>query len=167
MFFLAARFGRLADRDGPRRYLTLGPLAMAAGMLLFTLITDTNPLRPVPGVLLFAFGLSMTVAPITSTALKAAPATESGVAAGVNTTVSRLGGLLATPVLGIVIVAVFSASTGAHHGDPFATTGTSADARAAATSAFRAGMVVAAGLCIAGALVALRGLPGGPGVDRS
>ena len=24
MFFLAARFGRLADRDGPRIYLTLG-----------------------------------------------------------------------------------------------------------------------------------------------
>ena len=162
MFFLAARFGRLADRDGPRRYLTLGPLAMAAGMLLFTLVTDTNPLRPVPGVLLFAFGLSMTVAPITSTALKAAPASESGVAAGVNTTVSRLGGLLATPVLGIVIVAVFSASTGAHHGDPFATSGMSADAQAAATSAFRAAMLVAAGLCAAGALVALRWLPSGP-----
>jgi EmrB/QacA subfamily drug resistance transporter len=162
MFFLAARFGRLADRDGPRRYLTLGPLAMAAGMLLLTLVTDTNPLRPVPGVLLFAFGLSMTVAPITSTALKAAPASESGVAAGVNTTVSRLGGLLATPVLGIVIVAVFSASTGAHHGDPFATSGMSADAQAAATSAFRAAMLVAAGLCAAGALVALRWLPSGP-----
>jgi EmrB/QacA subfamily drug resistance transporter len=162
MFFLAARFGRLADRDGPRRYLTLGPLAMAAGMLFLTLVTDTNPLRPVPGVLLFAFGLSMTVAPITSTALKAAPASESGVAAGVNTTVSRLGGLLATPVLGIVIVAVFSASTGAHHGDPFATSGVSADAQAAATSAFRAAMLVAAGLCAAGALVALRWLPSGP-----
>jgi EmrB/QacA subfamily drug resistance transporter len=167
MFFLAARFGRLADRDGPRRYLTLGPLAMAAGMLLFTLITDTNPLRPVPGVLLFAFGLSMTVAPITSTALKAAPASESGVAAGVNTTVSRLGGLLATPVLGIVIVAVFAASTGAHHGDPFATSGLSADAQAAATSAFRAAMAVAAGLCAVGALVALWGLPAGPKIDRS
>src|SRR5205823_3518976 len=96
MFLLAARFGRLADRDGPRRYLVVGPLVMAGGMLAFTLITDTSPLRAVPGVLLFSLGLAITVAPITSTALKAAPDRYSGLAAGVNTTVSRIGSLIAT-----------------------------------------------------------------------
>ena len=51
MFFLAARFGRLADRDGPRIYLTLGPIVMAAGMVLFTLITSTALAQIVPGVI--------------------------------------------------------------------------------------------------------------------
>ena len=98
MFFLAARFGRLADRDGPRRYLLVAPLVMAVGMVLLTLVTETNPLVPLPGVVVLAFGLAMMVAPITSAALKAAPDQFAGLAAGVNTTVSRLGGLIATPL---------------------------------------------------------------------
>src|SRR5438552_1789710 len=92
MFFLAARFGRLADRDGPRRYLTLGPHVMAAGMVLFLLVTSTNLAQVVPGMIVFALGLSILVAPITSTALKAAPARYSGLAPGVHTPVSRMGG---------------------------------------------------------------------------
>src|SRR5262249_25564179 len=123
MFVLAARFGRLADRDGPRRYLTLGPVVMAAGMALFTLATSTSLAQVAPGMVVFALGLSITVAPITSTALKAAPAAYSGLAAGVNTTVSRVGGLVATPLLGIVITLVFAAHAGGTGSDPFATTG--------------------------------------------
>ena len=123
MFFLAARFGRLADRDGPRRYLTIGPIVMAGGMALFTLATSTSLAQIAPGVIVFALGLSITVAPITSTALKAAPPRFSGLAAGVNTTVSRMGGLIATPLLGVVISLVFAAHAGGTGADPFATTG--------------------------------------------
>ena len=54
MFLLAARFGRLADRDGPRRYLTLAPLVMARRVLLLTFVTSTNPLVPLPGVIVLA-----------------------------------------------------------------------------------------------------------------
>src|SRR6185503_3037290 len=49
IFFLAARFGRLADRDGPRLYLTVAPLVMAVGFVLLTLVRSTNPLAPLPG----------------------------------------------------------------------------------------------------------------------
>ena len=47
MFFLAARFGRLADRDGPRIYLTLGPIVMAArhGAVLAHHVDDPHPDR--------------------------------------------------------------------------------------------------------------------------
>jgi len=161
MFVLAARFGRLADRDGPRRYLTMGPIVMGAGMALFMLATSASLLQVVPGMVVFALGLSITVAPITSTALKAAPATYSGLAAGVNTTVSRMGGLIATPLLGVVISAVFAAHAGGTGADPFATTGLGPAGQAAAVSAFRAAMVVAALLCAGGGLIAWAFLPRG------
>ena len=158
MFFLAARFGRLADRDGPRRYLTLAPLVMAAGFMLLTLVQSTNPLVPLPGVLVLALGLAMLVAPITATALKAAPDRYAGLAAGVNTTVSRLGGLIATPILGVVITLVFVANAPHSDLDPFATHGLSPGDLDATVTAFRAGMAVAVGLCIAGSVLAFRGL---------
>jgi EmrB/QacA subfamily drug resistance transporter len=162
MFFLAARFGRLADRDGPRLYLTIGPAVMAVGMLLFTLATSTNIAQILPGVIVFALGLSITVAPITSAALKGAPPRYSGLAAGVNTTVSRIGGLLATPLLGVVIGLVFTAHVGGSGSDPFATEGMSAAAQAAAISAFRVAMVVAAAICAGSGVVAWVFMPRGP-----
>ena len=158
MFFLAARFGRLADRDGPRRYLTLAPLLMAAGLVLLTFVQSTNPLVPLPGVLVLALGLAMLVAPITATALKAAPDRYAGLAAGVNTTVSRMGGLIATPILGIVITLAFVADAQHSQLDPFATHGLAPGDLDATVTAFRAGMAVAVGLCLAGSLLAFRGL---------
>jgi MFS family permease len=161
MFFLAARFGRLADRDGPRLYLTLGPVVMAIGMLLFTLATSTHLAQIVPGVLLFALGLSITVAPITSAALKGAPPRYAGLAAGVNTTVSRIGGLIATPLLGVIIALVFTAHVGGSAADPFATEGMSVAAQAAAVAAFRVAMVVAAVLCAGAGVIAWVFMPRG------
>jgi EmrB/QacA subfamily drug resistance transporter len=158
MFVLAARFGRLADRDGPRRYLTLAPVVMGAGFVLLTLVTSTNPLVPLPGVLVMAVGLAMLVAPITSTALRAAPDRYTGVAAGVNTTVSRLGGLIATPLIGVAITLVFASAAPHPAAGPFATHVFSADQRNATVTAFRAGIGLAVALCLAGALLAARGL---------
>ena len=163
MFFLAARFGRLADRDGPRRYLTIAPLVMAAGYGLLTLVQSTSPLAPLPGVLVLALGLAVLVAPVTATALKAAPDRFAGLAAGVNTTVSRLGGLIATPVLGIVITLVFTAEAAHPHLNPFATHGLSPADQDATVSAFRAGLAASAGLCVAGSALAFWGLKVAPG----
>jgi EmrB/QacA subfamily drug resistance transporter len=158
MFVLAARFGRLADRDGPRRYLIVAPLVMAVGFVLLTLVTSTNPLVPLPGVLVMAVGLAMLVAPITATALRAAPDRFAGLAAGVNTTVSRLGGLIATPLIGVAITLVFASAAPHPAAGPFATHVLSADQRDATVTAFRAGIGVAVALCLAGALLAARGL---------
>ena len=36
MFLLSKRFGRLADRSGPRLLMGLGPLVSAAGLLLYS-----------------------------------------------------------------------------------------------------------------------------------
>ncbi len=158
MFLLAPRFGRLADRDGPRRYLTLAPLIMGVGFLLLTFIRSTNPLVPLPGVIVMSVGLAMLVAPITSTALRAAPDRFAGLAAGVNTTVSRLGGLIATPLVGVVITLVFASSAPHPDRGPFAAHAVLADQRDATAMAFRAGIAVVVVLCVAGAVLAARGL---------
>jgi len=158
MFVLAPRFGRLADRDGPRRYLTLAPLVMAAGFLLLTLIRSTNPLVPLPGVIVMSVGLAMLVAPITATALRAAPDRFAGLAAGVNTTVSRLGGLIATPLVGVVITLVFASAAPHPDAGPFATHAVLAAQRDATATAFRAGIGAVVVLCVAGAVLAARGL---------
>jgi EmrB/QacA subfamily drug resistance transporter len=158
MFVLAARFGRLADRDGPRRYLAVAPVVMSAGFAMLTLISSTNPLVPLPGVLVLSVGLAMLVAPITATALKAAPDEYAGLAAGVNTTVSRLGGLIATPLLSVVITLVFAAAASHHDIEPFARH-LSADQRDATISAFRAGIATAILLSLGGTVIALRWLP--------
>ena len=112
-------------------------------------------------MVVFALGLSITVAPITSTALKAAPARYSGLAAGVNTTVSRVGGIIATPLLGVVISIVFVSHGGGTGGDPFAITGLGASGEAAATSAFAVAMFAAAALCATGGAIAWVFLPKG------
>ena len=50
---------------------------------------------------MFAVGLSLTVAPLTTTVLADAEPGEAGEASGVNNAVARIAGLLAVAVLGI------------------------------------------------------------------
>jgi EmrB/QacA subfamily drug resistance transporter len=101
MLLLSARMGRLAQRIGPRWPMTVGPLVAAAGLTLYTRIgADASyAVDVLPGVLVFAFGLSVTVAPLTATVLAAAPAQQAGVASAVNNDVARVAGLLAVAVL--------------------------------------------------------------------
>ncbi len=126
--------------------------------MLLTLVTGMSPIVPLPGVLVMALGLAILVAPITATALKAAPDRYSGLAAGVNTTVSRLGGLIATPLIGVVITLVFANRAPHPHADPFAVHALLPAQRDATVTAFRAGIAAAVVLCVAGSVLAARGL---------
>ena len=54
-----------------------------------------------PPLLGFAVGLSLTVAPLTTTVLSDAGAGDAGVASGVNNAVARVAGLIAIAVIGI------------------------------------------------------------------
>jgi EmrB/QacA subfamily drug resistance transporter len=102
MILLSPRSGALAARIGPRTQLITGPLLGAGGLALLLRVDATHQdyLRDVlPGVLVFALGLTSMVAPLTSTVMGAAPADDVGVASGVNNAISRAGGLLAVAVL--------------------------------------------------------------------
>ncbi len=101
MFLLSARSGALSARIGPRLQMSVGPLLMAAGMLMYARIDASGNylLEVLPAVLLFGLGLSILVAPLTATALSSAPPERTGLASAVNNTVARTGSLLAVACL--------------------------------------------------------------------
>jgi EmrB/QacA subfamily drug resistance transporter len=109
MFVLSMRFGALADRHGPRLFMGAGPLIAAAGMAwLLRLDADVDYLVDLlPGLLLFALGLSMTVAPLTATVLADADDSNAGIASGVNNAIARVAGLVAIAAVGAVVAASF------------------------------------------------------------
>jgi EmrB/QacA subfamily drug resistance transporter len=160
MIVLAARFGTLADRNGPRLYLTAGPALLGVGTLLFLLVDERSDFwtAGVASLLVFSLGLAMLVAPITSTALKSAPERYAGIASGINSTVSRLGSLISVALIALVISLVFQAQTDNEDAVPLARNQESAELREASKDGFRAGMLLAGGLAFAGAVVAAVGI---------
>ncbi len=155
IILLAARFGRLADRHGPRLYLTVGPVLVGAGALLLLPMDEKSEFWTfgLPGLLVFALGLAMLVAPITSTALSSVSTDFAGIASGVNSTISRLGNLLAVAIIGLVISIVFDAAAGVTSAVPLAADQVDPALRSASIDAFRAGMLVAAACAFGGALL--------------
>ena len=150
----SARIGRYSDEHGPRLPLTLGPLLLGAGYGVYATVQTHDEVwtRGSVGVALFSAGLVLVVAPITAAALSAAPARFAGIASGVNTTVSRLGGLVSVAVIGLVITLVVNAD--ARSGTiPFDRDDHSARATHAFRHAFESGMGLAAALALAGAAV--------------
>ncbi|MBF6221051.1 MFS transporter [Nocardia abscessus] len=101
MLLLSAPAGRWAQAHGPRIPMTAGPLLAAAGLVLLLRIgPETTYLTDVlPGVLVFGLGLAVLVAPLTGAVLGAVPASEAGIASGVNNAVARTAQLLAVASL--------------------------------------------------------------------
>jgi EmrB/QacA subfamily drug resistance transporter len=110
MFLLSRRFGALADRHGPRLFLTFGPLMVAAGFFaLLRLDADTSyATELVPALLLYSLGLAITVAPLTATVLADADEHDAGIASAVNNAIARTAGLLATAAVGAVLAGFYA-----------------------------------------------------------
>jgi len=101
MLLLSSRSGALAARIGPRLQMSVGPLVLALSLALFTRVGASGDYLTavLPAVLAFGFGVAIMVAPLTATALSAAPADHAGIASAVNNDVARVGGLIAVAVL--------------------------------------------------------------------
>lgn len=97
--------GGLASRIGPRLPLTIGPLVVAAGLLLGTRITsDASYWANVfPAVTVIAAGMGLAVAPLTSSVLVSVDAEDTGMVSGFNTALSRAGRMVAVALLGAVL----------------------------------------------------------------
>lgn len=97
----SSRSGALAARIGPRLQMSAGPVVIGAGVALFTLTGGSgNYLAEVfPGAVVFGAGLAITVAPLTSTVLAAAPARHADMASAVNNDVARAAALIAVALL--------------------------------------------------------------------
>jgi EmrB/QacA subfamily drug resistance transporter len=133
---LSSYFGMLAGKYGPRLFMGLGPIIGGIGYLLMLGIgEDVNYWTQVlPGVLVFALGLTMTVAPLTAAILGSISSEQSGIGSAINNAVSRIAGLIAIALIGVIA-------------------GTTLD-----VPALHRGLMVTGGLLIAGGVVSLIGI---------
>lgn len=105
LFVLSFWTGKLLGRYGARSTLTVGCCIVSAGFLGLCL----------PGVggsywstffvpmLVLGLGMSICVSPLTTTVMNSAPDDQLGAASGVNNAVSRVAGLLAVAVFGLLL----------------------------------------------------------------
>ncbi len=140
MLLLSSRSGALAARIGPRLQMSAGPLVIAGSFLLFTRVgaSGNYPTAVLPAVVAFGFGVAIMVAPLTATAMGAAPAEHAGVASAVNNDVARAAGLIAVAVL-----PALAGITGDSYLHP-----------AALAHGFKVAAMMAAVFCAAGGLLA-------------
>ncbi|MEJ8821262.1 MFS transporter [Variovorax humicola] len=105
MFFLSGWAGQLVDRFGPRIPLVLGPAMASVGFALLALpgVGATYLSAFLPGVLVLGFGMTVTVAPLTTTVMNSVGPTLAGTASGVNNAVSRTAAVLAIAVFGVIM----------------------------------------------------------------
>jgi MFS family permease len=105
MFFLSSRFGALSGKYGPRFFMGIGPIIAGLGTLyLLRVGLPTNYwVELLPGIILFGFGLSITVAPLTSAILGSIKPSQAGIGSAINNAISRIAGLLAIAAIGVFV----------------------------------------------------------------
>jgi predicted MFS family arabinose efflux permease len=97
--------GKLAARIGPHWPLTIGPLLVAGGFLLGLRIDQDGSYwtTVLPPMLTVSLGMAIAVAPLTTAVLSAVDEHHVGTASGLNSAVSRAGGLIVVALLGVVL----------------------------------------------------------------
>jgi hypothetical protein len=111
MFTLSRWAGGLVARIGPRLPLTIGPIISAIGIGLFARggTSGSYWTSVFPAVCLLGLGMTITVAPLTTTVMGAVETHRAGVASGINNTIARVAGLLAIAVFGVLLSNRFDA----------------------------------------------------------
>jgi EmrB/QacA subfamily drug resistance transporter len=147
MLLFSPQAGALGERIGPRIPMTVGPLVLAAGMVLLAGIErgDDYPEAVLPGVIVFGVGMTIFVAPLTAAVLGALPDERAGIASAVNNAAARLAQLLASTAL--PAAAGLSATT--------------AVAPGAFSDGYRTAMLIAAAIAALGGLISWATIRGG------
>jgi EmrB/QacA subfamily drug resistance transporter len=111
MFSLSRWAGGLVARIGPRLPLSIGPAIAAVGVVLFASggVGGSYWSTVFPAICLLGFGMTITVAPLTTTVMGAVDTVHAGVASGINNAVARVAGLLAIAIFGVLLVRRFDA----------------------------------------------------------
>jgi EmrB/QacA subfamily drug resistance transporter len=186
--FLSARFGGLAGRMGSRWFMAVGPAIMALGVLWYVRMPATTtpwhlqPQNPasylpplsyvidlLPASIIFGFGLSLLVAPLTTALMRSVPAQNAGLGSAINNAISRVGPQLAGALIFVFITASFYSYLATHRPginvndpafrkavsplNPPRIPGLNELVRDASTASFHLAMMVGAALLIVGAIV--------------
>jgi hypothetical protein len=189
--------GGLVERYGGRAPLIIGQVIAAAGFALLAIpqIGGSYWTNFFPALTVLALGMSISVAPLTTTVMDAVEDRYAGVASGINNAISRIAGLLAVALLGALAVGVFGAALDRRLADvpmspdvrravemevsslgeadmPSGLDGAARQAvedalRESFVQSFRIVMLVAAGLGVAGAVCAKGIIPSGDSRKRN
>jgi EmrB/QacA subfamily drug resistance transporter len=110
IFFLSRWTGGLVSRYGSKVPLVAGPLIAASGFSLFMVpdVGGTYWSTFFTPACVLGLGMAVTIAPLTTAVMGAAGKENAGVASGINNAISRVGGLLAVALFGVILSHVFS-----------------------------------------------------------
>lgn len=101
----SGRVGRLSGERGPRWLMAGGAALAACGYVLMGAVPQAHSLWAgvVPGVVVFGLGLTLIVAPLTSSVLAHLPPESSGIGSAINNAAARIAGLVTVAFAGLVM----------------------------------------------------------------
>ncbi|HUB93589.1 MAG TPA: MFS transporter [Verrucomicrobiae bacterium] len=109
---MSTRMPKLVARYGFRRFLVIGPLVVASGLLWLTALHSTSSywMGILPAAIAMPLGIGMTIMPVIAAATSGVPGHESGIASGLITTSQQMGGSLGLSILSGVAASITASS---------------------------------------------------------
>jgi EmrB/QacA subfamily drug resistance transporter len=144
IILVAPNAGRLSDKLGPKVMMVPGLALVTASLVLFSMQDETSTFWTLlPALILGGFGMAMSMAPTTSTAMHAVPVDKAGVGSAVINSMRQVGGSVGLAVIGAIVATQYNAAR-PRPGE--------------FVNGFQLGLRVAAGIAFVGVLVAAFGI---------
>ena len=131
--------GRTSDRIGSRGLMTAGMILVAGQLILFSRLgVDSTFWNLLPALMIGGVGMALTMTPSAAAATRSVPVDKAGVGSAVLNCARQIGGTMGIAVMGAIMA---SQAGGVRSVDAF-------------MDGFQTALLVAAGIAIAGAVVA-------------